>query len=262
MNILVTFDNNYLEHALNMLLSLKRYNDNLTIHIIYDDLSIESINKLKEFFEKNNIGNLKLYYQQSDKDVSVIETDYITKSCYLRLYAPYIIEGVDRILYLDPDIICQGTLEGLYNMDLDSKPIAACENMLREEVKYLRELMLEHILMPQDAIYVNSGVLLIDINKYKESLTIEQLNNFLRDKSQFLDYHDQDALNFLFYKKIKFIDNTYNYQINAVDSGKEDLDKIIIHYSESTKPWKKDYPWPNKAIPYDKFLKYKEDYLK
>ena len=78
MNILVTFDNNYLEHALNMLLSLKRYNDNLTIHIIYDDLSIESINKLKEFFEKNNIGNLKLYYQQSDKDVSVIETDYIT----------------------------------------------------------------------------------------------------------------------------------------------------------------------------------------
>ena len=144
-------------------------------------------------------------------------------------------------------------------MDLDSKPIAACENMLREEVKYLRELMLEHILMPKDAIYVNSGVLLIDIDKYKESLTIDQLNNFLRDKSQFLDYHDQDALNFLFYKKIKFINNTYNYQINAVDSGKEDLDKIIIHYSESTKPWKKDYPWPNKAIPYYEFLKYKRE---
>ena len=44
-----------------------------------------------------------------------------------------------------------------------------------------------------------------------------------------------------------------------MDSGKEDLNKIIIHYSESTKPWKKDYPWPNKAIPYYEFLKYKRE---
>ena len=43
MNILVTFDNNYLEPALNMLLSLKRYNDDLIIHIIYDNLSEQSL---------------------------------------------------------------------------------------------------------------------------------------------------------------------------------------------------------------------------
>lgn len=258
MNILVTFDNNYLEPALNMLLSLKRYNDDLIIHIIYNNLSEQSLIKIKEFVNKYNIGKLKLYYYgTSDKNLSTIRTNYITDSCYLRMYAPFIIEDVDRILYLDPDIICQGSLKDLYNIDLENKAMAACENMLREDVSFLRELMLEHLIMPSDAIYVNSGVLLIDTNKYKEYVSKTQLDNFLKDKSCFLDYHDQDAINYLFYNKIKIVDNNYNYQINAVDKGKEDLDKIIIHYSEATKPWKKDYPWPKKAIPYYKLLQYK-----
>lgn len=258
MNILVTFDNNYLEPALNMLLSLKRYNDDLIIHIIYDNLSEQSLIKIKEFVNKYNIGELKLYYYgTSDKNLSTIRTNYITDSCYLRMYAPFIIEDVDKILYLDPDIICQGSLKEFYDIDLENKAMAACENMLREDVSFLRELMLEHLIMPLDAIYVNSGVLLIDTNKYKEYVSKTQLDNFLKDKSCFLDYHDQDAINYLFYNKIKIVDNNYNYQINAVDKGKEDLDKIIIHYSEATKPWKKDYPWPNKAIPYYKLLQYK-----
>ena len=39
MNILVTFDDNYVDATLDMLFSLKQYNDNLIIHILYDNLS-------------------------------------------------------------------------------------------------------------------------------------------------------------------------------------------------------------------------------
>ncbi len=257
MNILVTFDDNYLDIAMNMLLSLKRYNDNLVIHILYDNLTEKGINKLKEFNVKNNIGEFKFYqYNIEDKEVSVIKTNYITKSCYLRLFAPFIIEDVDRLLYLDPDIICQGSLQELYDMDLEHYVLGACENMLITRLEYLREQMLERLCLPLDAKYVNSGVLLIDLKNYKDNLSITQLNNILRDYSEYFEYHDQDAINYAFYKKIKFIDNTYNYQINAVDLDKEDINKIMIHYSEAIKPWKEDYPSVKKAIPYYNFLKY------
>lgn len=254
MNILVTFDDNYVDAALDMLYSLKLYNDNLIIHILYDNLSEDSINKVKEFINKNNIGELKLYYYGTDKkDISVIKTNYITKSCYLRLYAPYLI-NVDRLLYLDPDIVCQGSLDELYNIDLDDNIIAASENMLQENTEYLREMMLDGIALPKDAKYFNSGVLLIDTNKYKDYVALHQLDEFLKVRSDTLEYHDQDAINFLFYKKIKQIDNIYNYQINAVDWWKISYANILVHYSEAAKPWKLDYDDPAKAMPYYELL--------
>lgn len=255
MNILVTFDDNYVDIALDMLFSLKQHNDNLIIHILYDNLSEESIYKVKEYVEKNNIGTLKLYYYQTaEKDLSVIKTNYITKSCYLRLYAPYILEGVDRVLYLDPDIVCQGSLEELYNTDLGDNIIAACSNMLREDMEYLKAIMLDGIALPENADYFNSGVLLIDIEKYKDYVALHQLDKFLKERTETLEYHDQDAINFLFYRKIKKMDNIYNYQINAVDWWKLSYANILVHYSEETKPWKMDYDDPAKAMPYYELL--------
>ena len=254
MNILVTFDDNYVNAALDMLFSLKLYNDNLIIHVLYDNLTDESIKKVKDFVEANNIGELKMYYYGTqEKDLSVIKTEYITKSCYLRLYAPYLIDA-DRLLYLDPDIVCQGSLEELYNVDLGDNIIAACQNMLREDVEFLRAIMLKHLALPEDADYINSGVLLIDTKKYKDYLALHQLDDFLRERSESLEYHDQDAINFLFYKKIKIMENIYNYQINATDWWKLSYANILVHYSEAAKPWQDDYDNPAKAMPYYELL--------
>lgn len=254
MNILITFDDNYVDATLDMLFSLKQYNDNLIIHILYDNLSEESINKVKKYVENNNIGKLKFYYYGTDtKDISVIKTEYITKSCYLRLYAPYIVNE-KRLLYLDPDIVCQGSIEELYNMDLGDNIIAASENMLQTDMEYLREIMLDGIALPENATYFNSGVLLIDTEKYKDYVALHQLDEFLKARSDTLEYHDQDALNFLFYKKIKRIENIYNYQINAVDWWNLSYANILVHYSEAAKPWKLDYDDPARAMPYYELL--------
>lgn len=254
MNILVTFDDNYVDATLDMLFSLKQYNDNLIIHILYDNLSEESINRVKDYIENNNIGELKLYYYgTNEKKLSVIKTEYITKSCYLRLYAPYIINE-KRLLYLDPDIVCQGSIEELYNIDLGDNIIAASENMLQADMEYLREIMLDGIALPENATYFNSGVLLIDTEKYKDYVALHQLDEFLKARSDTLEYHDQDAINFLFYKKIKRIENIYNYQINAVDWWNLSYANILVHYSEAAKPWKLDYDDPARAMSYYELL--------
>ena len=251
MNILITVDNNYLEIALKMLYSVKLYNNDLRIYVIYDDLTTESIEKLRSFVNDNKIGIIKFYYLDSEKlNLSVINSDYLTKTCYLRLYSPFIITDVDRLLYLDPDIVCQGSLKELYNTDLGDCIIAGCKNMLRDEVKDLHKHICKRLKLPYDTDYINSGVLLIDTNKYREFTSPEKINKFIQDNKKTLEYQDQDTINSVFYKKIKIMDNTYNYQINAENYWKITLDKILIHYSEGKKPWKETYDDTFRAMPY------------
>lgn len=255
MNIVVTFDDNYVEPALKMLYSLKMHNDNLKIHVIYDNLSAESIEIFKKFVDINELGQIEFYYFETNKkDLSVIKTDYITKSCYLRLYAPYIIKNVEKILYLDPDIVCQKSIEEIYNLNLGDKIIGACHNMLRENIDFLRKIMLKDLGLPIDSYYVNSGVLLIDVSKYREYITAEELDKFLEENTNRFEYHDQDVLNYLFHDKIKIAAHEFNYQINAVDLHNIDYNQVLIHYSEKMKPWKENYNDLIRAIPYYKLL--------
>ena len=255
MNIVITFDDNYVEYVLEMLYSLRLYNNNLIIHIIYDNLSYESIKKITEFINSNSIGKVKFYYYKiSNKVLSVIKTEYITKSCYLRLYAPYILKDIDRFLYLDPDIVCQKSLDEIYNMDLGDKIIGACHNMLRENLDFLRKIMLKDLGLPVDSFYINSGVLLVDVKKYREFISIEQLDKFLEENTKHFEYHDQDAINYLFHEKIKLAAHEYNYQINAADSHNLNYNQVLIHYSEKNKPWQPKYLDSERAIPYYKLL--------
>ncbi len=255
MNILITIDDNYIEPALTMLFSLKLYNDNLIIHVIYDNLSEKSLDKLKKFVADKKIGELKLYYFNSENlKLTVIKSKYITKTCYFRLYAPFIIKDVDRILYLDPDIVCQAGLEFFYNEDLGDKIIAGCINMLRDDVKFLKKIICDRLKLPYDVDYINSGVLLIDAKKYREFITADEITKFLQDNKNILHFQDQDTINKLFLKKIKIMDTTYNYQINAEDYWKISLDKVLIHYSENNKPWTETYNDPLRAMPYSSLL--------
>ena len=252
---MITIDDNYLEVAFNLLLSLKKYHKDLVIHVIYDNLSAKSVKKLMNFVEEEKIGVVQLYYFDfSSSDFSIIQNDYISTTCYFRLYAPYIITDVDRLLYLDPDIICQKNLEDLYNTDLGDNIIGACPNMLRDNTWYLKDIILENLHLPYETEYVNSGVLLIDMKKYREYLPMEILNDFLHEKKDIIEYQDQDTLNCLFLDKIKILPNYYNYQINAVDLWNLNFDQALIHYSEAKKPWKKDYADIVRGRPYYEFL--------
>ena len=263
MNILITIDDNYLDIAMDMLYSLKLNNKKLTIHLIYDNLSKESIDKLSYFIKENKIGILKSYYFDSrELDLSVIKNDYITTTCYFRLFAPFIIEDVDRLLYLDPDIVCQKNIEELYNIDLEDKIIAGSINMLKRDVMFLKEIICNTIRIPIESDYINSGMLLIDTKKYREFISINTLKDFLKENKNILEYQDQDAINILFNKKIKIVDNNWNYQINAADWWNIHLDNAIIHYSESKKPWKEDYDDTYRAMPYYNLLYKKGEYHK
>ena len=260
MNILINVDNNYMEKAKDTLLSIYFHNEEkLNVYLIYDDIEDEKINDFNEFI--NNIqGKLNLIKCNTEDINLPMYIDYISKTTYYRLFFPFLLKDkIDRILYVDCDIICTDSIKELYETDFDDNLIVACENMVIEERNWFNRECNDRLELPEDNIYVNAGVLLINIEKYKKEITKEKLIKFINENSNKLIFQDQDVINKYFHKKIKLIDNRYNYQINGVDYGMERNDYALVHYSEADKPWNYDYVQINKLKPYYDFLRQKGD---
>ena len=263
MNILISIDDNYVRYAINLIDSISQNNnEELNIFLIHDNhLSSDSIRLLNKFMEDNNIGKLNTIYFDGDSINLPKYIDYISINTYYRLFAPYLLpKDIKRILYLDCDIICNGNISDLYNTDFDNKLIIGCENMLPSNLQIWKDKNRIRLNLPEDYIYINAGVLLINLEKYRKSITKEEILSFINKNSERLIFQDQDVINKLFYKDIKHVDTKYNYQINTTPSNNPINNIKLVHYSERMKPWNMNYDDPEKAIFYYNLIKNRGDY--
>lgn len=238
MNILISIDDKIIDMVKEMLFSIRHYNDRINLYVIYNNLKIENIDDLNRFMNSNDIGELKLIKYNCDSFRFPNYVKHITETAYYRLFACYYLkDNIDRILYLDYDIFCSGSLLELYNTNFENKTIVGIEDFYLSNEK------------PN---YINSGVLLIDVKKYKNKYTEDDIYKYILENYDRLKYGDQDVINELFYEDIKLIDATYNFQTNAIEHTFDY--PIIVHYANEYKPWNDNYPYPEKAIPYYKNL--------
>lgn len=256
-NILLSIDDNYVIHFKDLLTSLIDYNKNelFNIYLIYDkSLSNQSLDNIKDFCKLFNNINLNPLSFDNNFDFP-ISIDYISVCTYFRLFVPYILpENVDRLLYLDCDIIINGSIKELYNMNLNDNVIGAAKNMISIYTIKKFEKSIKKLNLKNNDNYVNAGVLLIDVKRYKEFISKEEIYDYIINNKDKLSFQDQDVINLLFQEHIEFIDSKYNYQIN--NQPYVDINNpIIIHYSERIKPWNhSDFSGFKQAIFYYMFL--------
>ena len=261
MNILINVDNNYLERAKDTLLSIRFHNDEkLNVYLTYDDISDDKLDDLDKFISKKLGGTLNRIKCNLEDIKLPVYFDYISKATYYRIFFPFLVnEDIDRVLYVDCDVICTDSIKEFYETDFEDNILVACENMTVEKYKDFNGKCNDRLELPSDNKYINAGVLLMNVKKYKEEVNKDELIEFIDKYKNKLVLQDQDVINKYFYGKIKIADNKYNYQINAVDYGKECFDNVLVHYSEAEKPWETDYVLINKVKPYYDFLRLKGD---
>lgn len=253
-NLLISIDDGYLHHSYETLLSFKNHNNSyFSVYLLYENLRKETLDSLKDFIFKNNIGELKPVKIDLSNVNLPMNISYISKVTYYRLFAPYYIKE-DRLLYVDCDVICTGNILDFYNQDFNDGIIIGCPNMLDSSKMYLDSVMKSNIDISLDDIYINAGVLLINIDNYKNFISEEKLSEFINTTKLPLDFQDQDVINHVFHNHILVADKRYNFQMNGVDRGEEDFNAEIIHYSEYFKPWNNNYFDMRKASPYYDFL--------
>ena len=164
MNILVTLDRNYLPPLRVMLGSLLRNDPGETfeIYAIGDGLLPEDWAALEELCAGR--GRIHPLEVPADLFADAPVARYWTRAMYYRLLAAELLpRSLDRVLYLDPDILVINPVRALYDTDLEGDLMAAATHtgLLAGITDPVNRLRLENY---EAEAYYNSGVLVMDLS--------------------------------------------------------------------------------------------------
>lgn len=148
---------------------------------------------------------------------------------FIRYALAEILSQLDKVIYLDADILVTGDIKALWEQSLGSNTVGVVE---------------DHSLMSQNRpetielfsqTYFNAGVMLIDLVRWRENDTFRHLTRVHRSKKEW-EYNDQDVLNKVLdgqaqYLNSKFNSQTYTLMHTDVESP------VVVHFTGQEKPW-------------------------
>ncbi len=242
MNILISVCEAFLIPAKAMLYSLAQHNEGLKIYQFCGSLTSGQIEDLRGFVqEKCNAELISIDANGYFEDVP-LSKQYGKPELYFRLLAPYILpQEMERILYMDADMIVNGSLEEFYNQSFeDAYAVVASDRFyFCDEV----QMQKKKLGMGEDDIYFNSGLILFHLKRFRENISFRDIMDFIKKNRENLFYFDQDILNCLLLNHKKLCDGKYNFQAYPFEalSVSDVQDKVVLHYTDRPKPWENNY---------------------
>ncbi|MGG5358979.1 MULTISPECIES: glycosyltransferase family 8 protein [unclassified Enterococcus] len=186
---------------------------------------------------------------------NVVVSDRIPETAYYRIAIPELFAGtdVDRLLYLDCDMIALDDVSKLWELELGENILAAVEDAGFHQ-------RLEKMNIPvKSTRYFNSGFMLIDVEKWLEENITERVLAFIADNPEKLRFHDQDALNAILHDQWAILHPKWNAQGYIMSKEKHHptlrgeqeykearANPSIIHFSGHVKPWSPAFNGPTK----------------
>ncbi|MFR1974449.1 MAG: glycosyltransferase family 8 protein [Oscillospiraceae bacterium] len=255
MNILLTLDENYLLPCKVMLDSLFASNPaetDVTVYLLHSAIPAEKLEELASF-----CAALGAALRPIAVDAALFESAPTSKrypkEMYYRLLSPLILpREVERVLYLDPDMLIINPLRPLWEMDLYGKTFAAASHTgLTEMANGINQMRLD-----TEHEYFNSGVMLIDLTAARKLVTAEDVFACVSEHEKELILPDQDVFNILYGKETRPVEDVlWNYDVRNYSkylirsTGKHDLSWVmrntaVLHFCGRNKPWHEDYKNP------------------
>ena len=248
-NIALCFDNNFVRQAGVLIKSIICSNpeNQITFYCVSDSISQENKASLEIVCENSNA---KVDFRSLDitkmSNFPVRKRDHISLATYYRLLLPLILpEELDRVLYLDCDMICVDDLSEFYNTNFENNSCCMVADMFYDRDSNTNRLSTNH--------YFNAGMLLINLKYWREKNISEKLLDFVINNANICIAHDQDAINAVLARTIGLAPARYNIQLDFLRKNPDNLvindEKVfqdavnagnnpcIIHYTGPSKPW-------------------------
>ncbi|WP_108819601.1 glycosyltransferase family 8 protein [Pseudovibrio sp. Alg231-02] len=168
---------------------------------------------------------------------------------YGRIFVPQMLEQhYDRLLYLDADVFFWRSPQSLFDADLGTSALGAVQDFNIASGGYPRQFPSKATWMEAIGIngnqYFNSGVLLIDTNRWNKIDFHQKLVTFMQYFGSSASMWDQDFLNHVFQSAWQPLSPLANWQYGAVPKNKlEPFNPIITHFVGERKPWHPDWPF-------------------
>lgn len=257
--VLFTTDSGYVPHLATALYSLLTNNRSLNLEIFVLTVGLPENDAV-------NLRGIASLFGTSLKSVEINDSyleslplgAHFQKSNYYRLFAAEFLE-VDKCLYLDSDVIVEGSINELLKINLDDYPLAAVENP-----GFSRHSELG---MSQNSKYFNSGVMIINLEMWREKNIAGSVLQRIKRKPEVIHNVDQCGLNSVVDGNWLELPSKYNFQTAHISDDPEQVDTggsppVIVHFTGSGKPWhmknkhpyRKNYWRYRKETPYRAFV--------
>ena len=250
LNILVTLDRGYLHQLAVMLSSLLIADPAETYDVYLMNASLRPSDFEKLTAMLGNRCRLTDVRMDSRLLAEAPVTDRYPQEMYYRIFAAqYLPQTLDRILYLDPDLVVRKPLRALYETDMTGQCFAAASHV-RGALKALNAIRLGE--RPDEmGPYINSGVMLMNLARLRETQDEAQVLDYIRRHQKALLLPDQDIISALYAGQIRLIDaRIYNMTERLLVFGNANGEvtphwvaenSAVIHYCGRNKPWKPHY---------------------
>lgn len=194
----------------------------------------------------------------------------IPRATYFRLYLTELLPSkLEKVLYLDGDIIVRHSLDELWKINLSDYALAVVPDMRTGTIDRYNRLRYSPSLG-----YFNAGVLLINLSFWREHHALDTFLGYISTHQEVIIAHDQDILNYVFREQKLMLPIKYNFQHGYLwetpqcDYWKYEKeiiearkDPIILHFTSGNKPWvayqPDPHPFRNSFYKYQDMTKWK-----
>ena len=253
------FENNQFEHHY--------------IYFMFSNISDSQLAELKAFVEKNGRATLITKYVDECDFEGFPISHHFSIEVYYRFLAHIVVPSCeDRVLWLDSDMIIRKSLKTYYYQDFNDNYLVVCPSINENANDLLSKLQ-----CPPGTVYFNSGNILFNLKKIRESITIEDYHSYFLIHKEQITWLDQDILNGMYACRTKLADHRiYNYQFfNETSFSLEEKQFVaentaILHFIGSIKPWHGAFTnemrcywrfYAKKALPSSYYKKLKREFF-
>lgn len=256
--VLIT-DKNYIiatATAIQSLIDNKNENTKYEVNVITNKVNKKDIELFKKLASENVTINIIEY---KGNDVNKFDkygnVKYMTGTGLLRFNIIELFPDYDKILYLDDDILINGDLSELFNINLKDTYAGVVRDINMELSTDWRKSHENDNLNVEK--YFNSGMMLLNLKKIRENnITSSKLYEIeIKNKKDFINT-DQDVFNYIFDENVTWLHPKYNMLYYILTDGKFKIqlindfyyqnyksleefenDTIIAHLAGQKKPW-------------------------
>ncbi|WP_088673114.1 glycosyltransferase family 8 protein [Rhizobium sp. R339] len=243
--VIVCSDVNMLPAACCTLLSVKRnlVQADIEFLLLGIDLKPNEVAEVESFARLHEMTITVLPYAMPEKGLQARGrwSGATLARLYMDLQIP---EKIERLLYLDADVLAVAPVDELFTRDLQGKALAAVDDyvMAFPEKAGARQ---RKIGMGEGGRYFNAGVLLFDWSVCRAKGLFARTREIFEERSHLFQNNDQDALNVTFDGNWLVLDPRWNTQTGLLPFVER---PAIFHFTGRKKPWQASVPWVHRRM--------------
>lgn len=220
MNIVYSCNDYYIQQTGISIISLCENNkdvENISIYFIEKDCSIENIELLKSICEKYHRTFILIHFDDIAFDLVISNVGRHIETIYSKVFFSRI-EGLEKAIYLDSDIVVVGSLQQLWDTDLSDTYMGVVQTF--SDVK-------SQLGLPEEYIFFNDGMAIVNVDYCRKHHLIQKVKDVICEYGGNPPTLSEGALNKVCQGKVKYISLRYNLMAGILYFYKLDKDSLF-----------------------------------